>query len=203
MLSYIQRGDKTMLDKTWNEVEQKMLRRAAKDESQWRVRFRRAYNTNKLQVCLTRIDESETDYLMSWDGEKLIGGDSKQVKTNWPDIPDWIIRNHKLPPPKDVPPTTGEIRKYSASPNLEKWQPGVEIGVFDGATWCLAEKIDDRPRAIWHNYILYASAPVPHKATYYLSWNGERLAKNDHSTILEEYRPDLYKVVMGKLQEIN
>lgn len=194
-----------MIDDTWNELEQKMLRRSVKDQSQWRVNFRRAYNTNKLQVCLTRIgeDESETDYLMTWDGEKLIGGSSKQVKANWSDIPEWLVKNHKLPDPKKVTPTTGEIRKYSASPNLEKWQPGVEIGDFDGATWYLSEKIDDRPRAIWHNYILYASDPVPHKATYYLSWNGERLAKNDHSAILEEYRPELYAVVMNKLQEIN
>jgi hypothetical protein len=192
------------IDETWKEYEQKaFLRTAENDDSRWRIHYRRAHNTNKLQVCLTQInkDGSEKEHLMTWDGENLIGGDSKQLKANWPDIYDWAKRGGKLPSPKDVPATIGDVRKYSASPNLEKWHPGIEVGVFDNATWYLAEKIDNRPRAIWHNYILYATAPVPHKATYYLSWNGERLAKNEHSGVLEEYRPDLFIVVMDKLQE--
>lgn len=71
----------------------------------------------------------------------------------------------------------------------------VQIGTFQigKRTWVLYRK-DGAPPSVWTNYKLAVSGRCTHKANYHLSHNGERLAKNRDSALLEEHRKELCKL---------
>jgi hypothetical protein len=191
-----------VMDGTWKEVEQKIVKETV-DGVHWRCYYRKLLNSRVLQIKLVPSAEVLKNPNLTWNGEKLSGNCLGFMKTH-NDYQEVIDRFEKLLPKADeireIKATAGTPRKYRAAVNFDMWEPIVNLGQFEGATWVLAKKKNESPRAVWRNYLLYPDRAVDHKATYYLAWNDERFSKNEHSTALEEHRPELYNVIVEKLK---
>jgi hypothetical protein len=195
----------TEIDQTWTELEQKLVKETY-DGVKWQCFYRRVRSSRVLQVKLSPSEPVLRNPNMTWNGERLAGNcigfmrehaDYKSV------IEKFEKHLPKLDEMKEIKATAGTPRKYRASINLDMWEPITNLGQFEGATWVLAKKKNESPRVVWRNYLLYPDRAVDNKATYYLAWNDERLSKNEHSTVLEEYRPELYNAVIEKLKELS
>jgi hypothetical protein len=168
----------------------------------WYLFYRRKWSSNWLEVWLVSEDKvaHKANYSLSWNGKELAGKDAGTLESYRETLYDWVIG--ELPDPKTVTPTIGTARTFEANINPDRWSLVDSIGKFDGVEWSLGAKDTNTPKAVWKNYVLYTQEKVAHKATYYLSWNGERLSKHRDVDNLSAHRPDLYTAVLNKLQEI-
>jgi hypothetical protein len=192
-----------VMDGTWTEVPQKNPFRTADDgNTAWRCYYRRLRNSRVLQVRLVPSNGVLTNPNLTWNGEKFSGNCMGFLNSH--EHYNEVLKHFKTKladvDMSSVKATAGTPRKYRAAVNFDMWEPIINLGQFEGATWVLAKKKNESPRVIWRNYLLYPDRAVDHKATYYLAWNDERFSKNEHSTALEEHRPELYNVIVEKLK---
>ena len=85
-------------------------------------------------------------------------------------------------------------------PDDQMWSKYGDIGKLYGVNWILFIKVQDYDMP-WQNFKLVADGVVPGKANYRFSWNGERFAAHGGIESLQEWRPELYKVVMGLMDK--
>lgn len=87
-------------------------------------------------------------------------------------------------------------RRYLGNPGEESegWSLVGCIGKLEKSNWVAYSK--KQPSDGEWDYIKLSSlAPVPYKANYWLSWNGERFAKGGDIIKMIEHRPELYKML--------
>lgn len=86
-------------------------------------------------------------------------------------------------------------------PDDQMWSKYMDIGNIYGVNWVLFIKVQDYDSP-WQNFKLVADGIVKGKANYRFSWNGERFAGNGPMESLQEWRPELYRVVVDLMEKV-
>lgn len=104
-----------------------------------------------------------------------------------------IPRQPKPTKPKPQP----TIKKYSVEPlDTEQWLL-IENKHYPWLIYASKEE----PKLGWKSVRLISVEKAEHKASYWLGWNGKRLARSKHTTLLATHRPDLLQIVMDTVNE--
>jgi hypothetical protein len=90
---------------------------------------------------------------------------------------------------------------FHGKPKLsEGWEPIGLTGEVYGTRWFIA--IQDTGSK-WRGIKVSAyDNPVPFKANYWTSWNGERIAESKDFKIMQSHRPDLAMALEDKIKKV-
>lgn len=77
----------------------------------------------------------------------------------------------------------------------------LEPVVDDAGTRWLIDHRPDPSEDRWHTIKVYADGRAQRKANFWFGWNGERTNRSRDLGVMEQQRPDLYRLVMDRLRE--
>lgn len=90
------------------------------------------------------------------------------------------------------------VRKYVGNIELgPDWQELGVIGPVDDCMWHVTAKNEPNPKG-WRTVKISADGVAERKANYWVSWNGERIARSREMGAMADHRPELY-VLLNEL----
>lgn len=192
-------SERNWLNDTWSKIPRVLL---SEDGVRWDIHYRRKSSSTRVEVALTALDKAphKAAYLFKWHKNQMTTNDAALLQQHRPRLAaDVVEQLHKhIPTAESVTATIGKARTYEADPHPEKWEVIHDIGVYDGSKWFLARR-RGMVSPTWVDLRLFAEGRVPHKASYYLGWNGKKFTNSPHLETLKTYRPEVFNRVLKAL----
>ena len=192
-------SERNWLNDTWSKIPRILL---CEDGIGWDIHYRRKSASTRVEVALTALEKAphKAAYLFKWYKNQMTTNDAALLEKHRPGLAKDVIAclEKHVPTPESVTATIGKARMYEADPHPEKWEVIHDIGTYDGGKWFLAKR-RGMISPTWVDLRLFAEGRVPHKASYYLGWNGKKFMNSPHLETLKTYRPEVFNRVSEAL----